>query len=95
MRCRRVTQPALRLNRMSDVGANEDAQKARALDLILDAWDKALGESVDAEVLASVAIYAALVDMVDRYGAEAVADFCATLPERVRNGEFTLGDDQS
>ncbi len=67
-------------------------RKARALDLILDAWDKALGEGIEAEVLASVAIYAALVDMVDQFGPEAVADFCATLPERVRNGEFTLAD---
>jgi hypothetical protein len=29
--------------------------------------------------------------MVDRYGEEAVADVCATLPERARRGEFTLG----
>ena len=70
-----------------------DAQKARALDLILDAWDKALAEGVEPEVLASVGLYATLVDMIDRCGAEAVADFCATLPARVRNGEFTLGDD--
>lgn len=69
-----------------------DAQKARALDLILDAWDKALGEGVEPEVLASVGLYATLVDMIDRFGAEAVADFCATLPDRVRNGEFTLED---
>ncbi len=64
--------------------------KRRALELILDAWDKALGEGAEAEVIASVAIYAALADMVDRYGETAVADFCATLPERTRRGEFTL-----
>lgn len=69
-----------------------DDQKARALDLILDAWETALGEGVEPEVLASVAIYAALVDMVDRFDQQAVADFCATLPERVRNGEFTLNE---
>ncbi|MES1199414.1 MAG: hypothetical protein ABUS48_05470 [Pseudomonadota bacterium] len=70
---------------------SDDAQqKARALDLVLDAWDKALGEGVEPEVLASVAIYAALVDMVDRHGVEAMAEFCGTLPERVRAGEFTL-----
>lgn len=69
-----------------------DAQKARALDLILDAWDKALAEQVEPEVLASVAIYCALVDMVDRFGAEAVHDFCTTLPDRVNAGEFTLAD---
>ncbi len=70
---------------------DEDPEKkARALELILDAWDEALAEGVDAEVVASVAIYAAMADMVDRFGEEAVADFCATLPERIRNGEFTL-----
>lgn len=75
---------------MADPTADE--QKAIALDLILDAWDTALGKNVEPETLASVAIYAALVDMIDRFGAEAVADFCATLPERVRTGEFTLSD---
>lgn len=65
-------------------------KKGRALQLILDAWDQALTEGAEPEIVASVAIYAALTDMVDRYGAEAVADFCATLPERARKGEFTL-----
>ena len=67
-----------------------DAQKALALDLILDAWDQALTKGVEPEMLASVAIYAALADMVDSYGAEPVAEMCAELPERVRAGEFTL-----
>lgn len=70
-----------------------DDQKARALDLILDAWDKALSEKVEPDVLASVAIYAALVDMIDRYGADSIAEFCASLPERVRRGEFTLKEE--
>jgi hypothetical protein len=68
----------------------DDEAKTRALELILDAWERALKDGADAEVIASVAIYASIADMVDRYGEEAVADFCATLPERVRNGEFTL-----
>lgn len=70
-----------------------DVAKARALDLILDAWQKAVDEGVEPEALASVGIFAALVDMVDRHGVEAVADFCATLPTRVRSGEFSLRDD--
>lgn len=68
----------------------ESEQKARALELVLNAWDQALSEGAEPEMVASVAIYAALADMVDRYGEEAVADFCATLPERARRGEFTL-----
>jgi hypothetical protein len=69
---------------------DDPEKKGRALELMLDAWDAALAEGADPEVIASVAIYAAMADMVDRYGEEAVADFCASLPERVRNGEFTL-----
>lgn len=69
---------------------DETEQKRRALELMLDAWDKALAEGVEPEIVASVAIYAALADMVDRYSADAVAEFCETLPERARAGEFTL-----
>lgn len=72
----------------------DEGGKRRALELVLDAWDKALSEGAEPEVIASVAIYAALADMVDRYGEEAVAEFCASLPERVRAGEFTLGAPQ-
>lgn len=65
-------------------------KKGRALALILDAWEAALAEGAEPEVIASVAIYAALADMVDRHGADAVANFCETLPARARGGEFTL-----
>ncbi|MGD9815754.1 MAG: hypothetical protein AB7Q23_09520 [Hyphomonadaceae bacterium] len=71
----------------------ESEQKRRALELMLDAWDKALSEGAEPEIVASVAIYSALSDLVDRFGVDAVAEFCATLPERVRAGEFTLGSD--
>ncbi|MEZ5956459.1 MAG: hypothetical protein R3C27_04520 [Hyphomonadaceae bacterium] len=70
--------------------AEDLEKKGRALQLILDAWDTALKEGAEAEVVASVAIYAALADMVDRYGEDAVAEFCSSLPERTRRGEFTL-----
>ena len=74
------------------MSAEDPERKGRALELILDAWEQALADGAEAEVIASVAIYAALADMVDRYGAEAVAEFCQSLPERVRRGEFTLGE---
>jgi hypothetical protein len=77
------------------VSADDPDGKARALQLILDAWEQAMADGAEPEVVASVAIYAALADMVDRYGEEAVAEFCQSLPERVRRGEFTLRDVQS
>lgn len=67
------------------------AQKRVALDLLLDAWDKALEEGVEPEILATTAIFAALTDMVDTHGAEAVARLMEDLPARIRKGEFTLG----
>ena len=72
------------------MSTDDPDKKGRALQLILDAWDTALADGAEAEVIASVAIYAALADMVDRYGEDAVAEFCATLPERARRGDFTL-----
>ncbi len=73
--------------------SDAETAKGRALELVLDAWDKALGEGVDADLIASVAIYTAIADMIDRYGEEAVAEFCGSLPERVHKGEFTLSHD--
>lgn len=67
-------------------------QKAIALDLLLNAWDAALARGVSPELLASTAMFAALADMVDGHGEDAVATFCEDLPQRVRSGEFTLSN---
>jgi hypothetical protein len=72
---------------------SEEDQKRLALSMFLDLWDEALDRGVQPEVLATTAIFAALTDMVDLYGEEAVADMLAELPERVRTGEFTPSDD--
>jgi len=68
------------------------AQKARALELVLAAWEQARGEGVASDLIASSAMFAALTELVDLHGAEAVAAFCDTLPARVRAGEFTLAE---
>jgi hypothetical protein len=70
--------------------SDDPDKKGQALAHILDAWERALADGAEPEIVASVAIYAALADMVDRYGEDAVAEFCASLPERTRRGEFTL-----
>lgn len=69
---------------------SEDQQKKRALDAIISAWEAALADGVDPDLLASTAIFAALADMVDLHGEDAVAAMCQTLADRVRAGEFTL-----
>lgn len=69
-----------------------DAKRV-ALALILDAWDAARAKGVAPELIASTAIFAALTDMVDLHGAEAVARFAEGLAPRLRAGEFSLSED--
>lgn len=70
-----------------------DMQKARALEFLLDAWERALKSGIEPEILASAAIFAALTDMVDLYGPEPVALMTADLPDRIRAGEFSFDAD--
>lgn len=69
---------------------DETDQRRMALQSILDAWDDALADGVGADILATTAIFAALSDMVEAYGEEAVAEMASGLADRVRQGEFTL-----
>lgn len=80
------------MNEEPNEAGGEEAKRV-ALDLILDAWDAGLQEGIDPEVLATTAIFAALTDMVDIYGAEPVAKMAETLPSRIRDGEFSLSDE--
>jgi predicted YcjX-like family ATPase len=65
-------------------------QKQAALRYLLEAWEEAVYDGVDPDALASSAIFAALSDMIASYGEEPVAVMCQRLPERVRQGEFTV-----
>ena len=68
----------------------DDEQKRIALKLILEAWDEAVDSGCAPEMVASSAIFAALTDMIENYGEQAVADMVAEWPDRIREGEFTL-----
>ncbi|ODR93764.1 hypothetical protein AUC69_03880 [Methyloceanibacter superfactus] len=67
-----------------------DAQKQAALRYILDAWEEALHDGIEPEMLANAALYAALADLVDVYGEDAVAKMTSGLSRRIQHGEFTL-----
>lgn len=69
---------------------SEEEEKRLALEMLLEAWDKAVARGVSPEALGTAAIYLTLSDMIDLYGEEPVAQMTETLPARVRNGEFTL-----
>jgi len=65
-------------------------QKHQALRRIHAAWDEALGEGVEPEVLAHVALFTALSGLVRTYGEAAVAGYAAGLAERISDGAFTV-----
>jgi hypothetical protein len=65
-------------------------QKQMALRYILDAWEEAVIDGVDPDLLARAAMFAALSDMVAAYGEDPVAVLTDGLGERIRHGEFTV-----
>jgi len=67
----------------------QDAKQV-ALRYILEAWEEAVYDGLDPDAIATAAIFAALSDMIATYGEEPVALMCARMPERIRNGEFTV-----
>jgi hypothetical protein len=67
-----------------------EVQKHAALRYILDAWEEALHDGIEPEMLANAALFAALADLIDSYGEDAVAKMTTGLSRRIQHGEFTL-----
>ncbi|WP_425105734.1 hypothetical protein [Ancylobacter sp.] len=65
-------------------------QKRAALAYLTEAWDEAVAEGIDTDIMAHAALFAALSDLIFTYGEDAVADLTVSLPDRVRRGEFSL-----
>ena len=77
---------------VSDESSSAEDQRLRQLALryILEAWEEAVYDGLDPDCVATAAIFAALSDMIATYGEEPVAVMAERLPERIRNGEFTV-----
>lgn len=65
-------------------------RKQAALQYILDAWEEALHDGIEPEMLANAALFAALADLIGVYGEDAVAKMTNGLSRRIHHGEFTL-----
>ena len=79
-------QPAERARETED----EKARSQEALRYILDAWEEALHDGIEPEMLANAALFAALADLIASYGEDAVAKMTGGLSRRIQHGEFTL-----
>ena len=65
-------------------------QKREAYQRFSAVWEDALGAGIEPEILAHVALFAALGDLVATYGEAAVAGFAERLPGRITAGEFSI-----
>jgi hypothetical protein len=65
-------------------------QKREAFVRLSEVWKDALGAGIEPDVLAQVALFTALGDLIATYGEDAVADFAERLPDRIVSGEFTI-----
>ena len=70
--------------------SQSETQKHAALRYILDAWEEALHDGIEPEMLANAALFAALADLIGVYGEDAVAKMTDGLSRRIHHGEFTL-----
>ena len=80
----------MRLARRTSRSSENEAQKQAALRYILDAWEEALHDGIEPEMLANAALFAALADLIGVYGEAAVAKMASGLSRRIHHGEFTL-----
>jgi hypothetical protein len=80
----------LRSARRASQSSQNEAQKQAALRYILDAWEEALHDGIEPEMLANAALFAALADLIGVYGEDAVAKMTTGLSRRIHHGEFTL-----
>ncbi len=73
------------------LGDRAIAEKKRlALAYLTEAWDEAVAEGVDSDILAHAALFTALADLIGSYGEEAVAELAKSLPRRIEAFEFSL-----
>jgi hypothetical protein len=77
---------------MDSADANRDAleQKKAALQLLMDMLSDGDEAGIDPDCMAQACLFTGIQEFVDAYGEEAVAKFAERLPERIRNGEFSL-----
>jgi hypothetical protein len=82
--------PELQSARRPPKSSVSEEQKQAALRYILDAWQEALHDGIEPEMLANAALFAALADLIGAYGEDAVAKMTNGLSRRIQHGEFTL-----
>ena len=66
------------------------AIKQMALSYVTEAFAEAELDGLDGDCMAQAALFAAFTELVTTYGEEAVAEYAATLPDKIRTGAFSM-----
>jgi hypothetical protein len=77
-------------NDSSDSALSAGEQKQAALRLLFDAFSEADLDGIDPDCMAQAALFMSIKEFVAVYGEEPIAKFAERLPARIRNGEFTV-----
>lgn len=74
-----------------DAIANEEREERQvALEYVAEAWNAAEDDGIASVALAHASLFAAITSMVEHHGENLTAELIATLPERIRHGEYNL-----
>lgn len=65
-------------------------KKREAYERIAAAWNDAVSAGIESEIVAQAALFAALSDLVEIYGEDAVAGYASGLAERISHGAFSI-----
>jgi hypothetical protein len=66
------------------------ALKQAALSYVTEAFAEAELDGLDGDCMAQAALFAAFTELVATYGEDAVAEYAATLPDKIRSGHFSM-----
>ena len=72
-----------------DDESHADERRA-ALGYDTDAFAEAILAGIESDSFAHAALFTAFQELVETYGEEPVAAFAERLPQRIREGEFTI-----
>lgn len=84
------------MNSAHSTSEGTDAAEHRhsALTIVMEAFSEAELDGLSEDSMTQAALFVAFLKLVSCYGEDAVAVFAERLPDRIRQGEFSLGSRQ-
>jgi hypothetical protein len=75
---------------MEILAAEDREERQIALEYVAGAWNEAEDDGISPLALAHASLFAAITSLVEHCGESSTAELIASLPERIRHGEYNL-----